>query len=204
VLGALAGGALLLSGCGAARQDAHEPAATYALELVRARFPAKQFIARPTQLELRVRNSGSTTAPDVAVTLDSLNYTENYPELADDKRPIWAIELGPGPVPHPPVESQEVSQLGAGQTAYVNTWALGPLAPGKTRTFRWKLAPVKPGEHTVSYTIAAGLAGKAKAALASGVPVYGHFTVDIAPEPAQTQVDPNTGLIVPGTYPGTP
>jgi hypothetical protein len=195
------GSALLASGCGAARQDAHEPSRTYAMQIVRARFPSKQTIARPTQLELQVRNSGSTTVPNVAVTLNSLNYTENYTELAADKRPIWAIELGPGPVPNPPVQSQEVSQLGAGQTAYVNTWALGPLAPGKTKTFRWKLAPVKTGEYTVDYTVAAGLAGKSRAHLASGAPLQGHFTVDIASAPPLTEVDPNTGKVIASTYP---
>jgi hypothetical protein len=203
-LGALAGSALAAGGCGAARQDAHESARTYALKIVRARFPAKQTIARPTQLELRVRNSGSVTVPEVAVTLDSLNYTEKYAELAADKRPIWAIERGPGPVPHPPVQSQDVSQLGAGQTAYVNTWALGPLAPGKTRTFLWTLAPVRSGQHTVAYTIAAGLGGKARPRLASGAPVQGRFAVDIASAPPAAHVNPSTGLVVPGAYPAAP
>ena len=204
MLGASIGSALLASGCGAARQDAHETAGPYTMKLVRASFPAKQTIARPTKLRLEVRNTGSSTAPNVVVTLNSLNRTENYPELAADKRPIWAIERGPGRIPHPPVQSQEVSQLGAGQTAYVSTWALGSLAAGRTRTFLWTLAHVKSGLHTVEYTIAAGLAGKAKAQLASRGAVHGHFTVDIAAAPAVNQVDPNTGKVVPGEYAATP
>jgi hypothetical protein len=201
VTGVAAASALLVSGCGAARQDAHETAGTFAVQVLHASFPANQTIARPTQLRLRIRNSGTHTLPALAVTLDSLNYTEHYPELADDKRPIWAIERGPGAVPHPPVQSQEVSQLGNGQTAYVNTWALGPLAPGKARTFLWKLVPLKSGEHTVDYTISAGLSGKAKAQIASGAAANGQFKVDIAAAPAITQVDPNTGKVVSGTYP---
>jgi hypothetical protein len=204
-VGAAAGIALLASGCGgAARQDAGEKAASYALQIVRASFPTKQSIARPTQLELQVRNSGSHALPAVAVTLDSLNYAERYPELADDKRPIWAIERGPGAVARPPVNTQDVSQLGDAQTAYVNTWALGSLAPGKTQTFLWHLVPVKSGQFTVSYTVAAGLAGKARARLASGAPAQGRFAVDIAAAPALTQVDPNTGKVVPGAYPAAP
>jgi hypothetical protein len=171
------------------------------MQIVHASFPAKQSIARPTQLELRVRNTGSHTVPNVAVTLDSLEYTSTYPELADDKRPTWAIELGPGPVPHPPVPTQEVSQLGGDQTAYTNTWALGPLAPGKTQTFRWRLVPVKSGRYTVDYTLNAGLAGKAKAQLAAGGAPHGRFTVDIAPAPAINHVNPNTGKVAPGEYP---
>jgi hypothetical protein len=140
----------------------------------------------------------------VAVTIDSLNYTERDPQLADDKRPIWAIERGPGPVAKPAVESQDVSELGDAQTAYVNTWALGPLAPDKTQTFLWRLVPVKSGRFTVSYTIAAGLAGRAKARLASGAPAQGEFKVDIAAAPALTQVDPETGKVVAGAYPALP
>jgi hypothetical protein len=203
--GAAAGIALLASGCGgAARQDAHERAASYAVQVLRASFPTKQSIARPTQLELQVRNSGAHTVPVVAVTIDSLNYAERYPELADDQRPIWAIERGPGAVARPPVNTQDVSQLGDAQTAYVNTWALGPLGPGKTQTFLWHLVPVKSGQFTVSYSIAAGLAGKARATLASGAPAQGRFEVDIAAAPALTQVDPNTGQVVPGSYPAVP
>jgi hypothetical protein len=202
LLGACA--ALAASGCGSSRQDAHEPKGTFAMQVVRARFPANQAIARQTQLELAVRNTGTRTAPDVAVTLDSFYYTENYPELAVSKRPIWVVEAGPGPRPKRPVQSQAVSPPGGGQTAYVNTWALGPLAPGQTQTFLWKVAPVKAGLHTVHYTIAASLAGKAKAALASGGPVQGQLTADVAPAPPKTHVDPSTGRVVAGTFPTIP
>jgi hypothetical protein len=195
---------LLAAGCGAARQDAHETAGAFAVQILHASFPAKQSIARPTKLELQVRNSGSQTMPNVAITLDSLEYTSTYPELADDKRPTWVIERGPGPVPHPPVPTQEVSQLGGAQSAYANTWALGPLAVGKTQTFLWRLVPVRSGRYTVHYTVNAGLAGKAKAQLASGAAPHGQFTVNIAPAPALTHVNPQTGKVAPGAYPATP
>jgi hypothetical protein len=197
--------ALLLSACGgAARQDSHETARTYDMRIVRASFPAKQSIARPTKLELQVRNTGARTVPNVAVTLDSLQYTEKFPELAADKRPIWAIEQGPGAIAKPPVESQEVSQPGGAQTAYLNTWALGPLPSGQTRTFRWQLVPVKAGSHTVRFYVAAGLAGKAKAQLSSGGPVRGQFAVNVAPAPPSTHVDPATGHLARGAEPALP
>jgi hypothetical protein len=195
----------LASGCGGGkRQDAGEPARSFEMKIVRASFPARQYVARPTRLELVVRNVGSRTVPNVAVTLDSLSYIERYPELAANKRPIWAIERGPGVVARPPVESQEVSQPGGGQTAYVNTWALGPLAPGKTQTFSWEVVAVKPGAHTVNYAIAAGLAGKARLARSSGSRLGGHFAVNIAPAPAVTHVDPNTGKVAAGAFPASP
>ena len=205
MVGLVSASALLASACGGGtRQDAHEPAGTYDMKIVRASFPAKQSIARPTRLELQVRNTGSQTVPDVAVTLDSLQYTEHFPELAADKRPVWAIEQGPGAIGRPPVESEEVSQPGGGQTAYVNTWALGPLPSGQTKTFRWQVVPVKPGAHTVHFYVAAGLAGKAKAQRSSGGAVRGEFAVDIAPAPPSTHVDPATGRVAPGAAPASP
>lgn len=202
---ALAACAALAGGCGGGkRQDAGEPARTFEMKIVRASFPARQYVARPTLLELQVRNTGSRTVPNVAVTIDSLSYTENFPELAANKRPVWAIERGPGAIAVPPVETQEVSTPGSGQTAYVNTWALGRLAAGRTQTFRWLLAPVKPGAHTVNYRIAAGLAGKSKVRLIAGTQVAGRFAVYVAPAPPLTHVDPNSGRVVAGAAPATP
>jgi hypothetical protein len=201
----LALSAVLASGCGGGtRQSAGEPTRSFEMKVVRASFPAKQAVARPTKLELQVRNTGSRTVPNVAVTLDSLAYTEKFAELAANKRPIWAVEQGPGAIAKPPVESQEVSPPGGGQTAYVNTWALGPLAPGKTQTFRWLVVPVKPGAHTVTFTVAAGLAGRALARLASGAPVQGRLAVTVAPAPATTHVDPRTGRVLTGAFPAVP
>jgi hypothetical protein len=202
LLGACA--TLVVSGCGGSRQDAHEPKGTFAMQVVSASFPANQAIARQTQLELAVRNTGTHTVPSVAVTLDSFYYTENYPELAANKRPIWVVESGPGPRAKRPVQSQAVSPPGGGQTAYVNTWALGPLAPGQTQRFLWHVAPVKAGVHTVHYLVAAGLAGNAKAALAGGGPVQGQLTANVAAAPPKTHVNPSTGRVVSGTYPAVP
>jgi hypothetical protein len=140
----------------------------------------------------------------VAVTLDSFYYTEHYPELAANKRPVWVVEKGPGAIPARPVESEAVNPPGGGQTAYVNTWALGPLAPGSTQTFLWQVVPVKAGVHTVHFTVAAGLAGKAKARLASGGQVQGGLTANIAPAPPSRHVDPSSGRIAAGAFPIAP
>jgi hypothetical protein len=195
----------LVSGCGGgSEQNAHEAKRTYAMKVLSASFPAKQAVARPAQLVISVRNTPGHVVPDVAVTVDSFNYTATTPELAANKRPIWAIERGPGTSAALPVQSQEVSPPGGGQTAYVNTWALGPLAAGRTQTFIWRVVPVKPGAHTVRYAIAAGLGGHARAALSSGAAVQGQFTVDIAPAPPVTHVDPATGKVVSGALPTVP
>lgn len=204
-LGTAAASALLVAGCGGgSRQDAAEPLSTFAMKVVRASFPATQSIARQTRLQLEVRNSGTRTVPNVAVSVDSFDYASSYPELADDKRPIWVIERGPGAVAEPSVQTENVSVPGGAETAYVNTWALGPLAPGQTRNFTWRVMPVKAGSYTVHYTVSAGLAGKAKAQLASGAPVQGQFAVDITPAPKLTHVNPATGRVEVGPFPAIP
>ncbi len=200
----LTGALLFASGCGGgARQDAHEAKSSYRLDVVHASFPAIQSIARRTALTLAVHNSGLRTAPNVAVTIDSFEYTENFPELASDKRPIWVVEAGPGDIGHA-AQTATVSPAGGGQTATSNVWALGPLAPGATRVFRWLLAPVKAGRRTVKYTVSAGLGGNARAVNASGGPVQGVFGVYVTASPPPTQVNPNTGEVAPGIYPAPP
>ncbi len=203
-LGACA--ALVAGGCGGGtRQDAGEQARSYRLQLSAVSFQRKQSIAKPASLRLSVHNADSRAVPNLAVTLNSFYYTEKYPELAADKRPIWVVEQGPGAVSAPPVQSESVSPPGGGQTAYVNTWALGRLAPGATQTFEWKVVPVKSGAHEVRYEIAAGLAGRAKARpVSGGQPLSGVLSAEIAPAPPARHVDPATGRVVAGQLPLAP
>ncbi len=202
-LGALLAVSALAAGCGGGSPaTAGEPSQTFALEVVRASFPHQQSIAKHERLLISVRNTSNETIPNLVATVDSFNYSSNFPELAANKRPIWVIERGPGQPARPPVETQEVSIPGGGQTAYVNTWALGPLRAHQTETFYWLVVPVKSGAYTVHWLFSAGLAGKAKARLASGGPAGGHFHVVIAPAPPETHVDPKTGQVVPGPYAG--
>lgn len=196
--------AVLVSGCGGTEQGAHESKGTFAMEVIRASFPSKQAMARNARLALVVRNSGTRTIPNVAISLNSLNYTSDYPHLAVDKRPVWIVNSAPGAVPtvvH--VLSEEVYPPGGSETAYVNTWALGPLAPGASKRFVWHVTPVKAGDHTVYYRVAAGLDGKARAQLADGGPVVGKFVASIAPRPPHTHVNPQTGEIAEGSFPAS-
>ncbi len=193
---------VLTSGCGgAARRDAHETKATYSVEVLRARFPARQAIARDTKFALIVRNAGVRTIPNVAVTIDSFYYTSTYPKLSSSKRPVWIVNTGPGVVPKRPVYTNEVNPPGGGETAYVNTWALGALAPHASRRFVWRVTPVKAGVHTVHYAVSAGLDGRALARLAGGGLATGRFVAHVAPAPPATHVNPETGRVVPGPNP---
>jgi hypothetical protein len=198
----LLGVSLLVTGCGGGSVATKgEPSASFSVEVAKASFPAKQSVATPERMELVVHNSSPHPIPNVAITVDSFNYASNYAELADDKRPIWVIEQGPGAIAKPPVQTQEVSNPGGGQTVYLNTWALGRLPAGRSETFSWRVVPVKPGTYTVHYAVSAGLAGNAKARLASGGPASGRFAVTVAGEPRITHVDPKTGKVVAGTFP---
>jgi hypothetical protein len=192
----------LVSGCGESERNAREVARTYPVEVLVAHFPHKQAIAHNTRLTLIVRNAGARTIPNVAVTLDSFYYTSTVAKLSVDKRPVWIVNTGPGAVASaPPVKTEEVNPPGGGETAFVDTWALGALAPHASRAFIWRVTPVKAGVHTVHYTVSAGLDGKALARLAGGGLAHGGLTAAIAPAPPRTHVNPETGAIEPGPNP---
>lgn len=193
--------ALLAAGCGEAARDTSEPKGTYAVEVVRSSFPRKQAVARDTRLELVVRNAGVRTVPNVAVTIDSFYYRSDYPRLAVNKRPVWIVNTGPGAVAKPPVESEEINPPGGGETVFVNTWALGPLAAGRRARFVWHVTPVKSGRHTIHYAVAAGLDGKSVARLPAGGRPAGALVAQVAPLPPRTHVNPETGEIAPGRNP---
>ncbi len=195
--------AAALAGCGGGSQaTAGEPDKSFDVKVVSASFPAAQAVAKPERLQLTVQNTGEAQIPNLAVTVDSFNYTSDFPRLAANKRPVWVIEQGPGSPASPPVETQEVSVPGGAQTSYVNTWAVGALAAHATTTLTWRVVPVKSGSYTVHYVVTAGLAGKAKARLESGGPASGQLAVRIAGSPALTHVNPATGRVVPGPYAG--
>ncbi len=193
--------ALLASGCGEGQRDAHEPKRNFAVQVLRARFPHRQAIAHDTTFELVVRNPGPRTIPNVTATVDSFYYTSDYPLLSARLRPIWIVNDGPGPRANPPVETEQVDREGGATTAFVNTWSLGPLAPGAQRAFVWQVTPVKAGRHTVDYAIAAGVDGRATASLAGGGKAAGTLVAQVAPAPARTHVNPETGQIATGPSP---
>ena len=192
---------LLAVGCGGGSpQDASEPKGNYTVQVTHASFPLQQVPARQTQMVIDVRNTSSRTLPDVTVAVTSFDYLSNYPHLASRRRPIWVVNEGPGQIAKPPVETVQVDPPGGGTTANYDIWALGPLAPGATRSFVWHVSPVKSGVHRLSYRVYAGLNGRAKAELANGAPPVGSFNVDIADKPPTTHVNPVTGRVVAGPY----
>ena len=68
----------------------------------------------------------------------------------------------------------------------MDTWACGPLKPGREKTFVWSVTAVKAGPYDIKWRVGAGLDGKAKAVeQGGGAAPRGSFTgtvSDAAPE----------------------
>jgi hypothetical protein len=171
-----------IAACGGERQDAHEPKGQFPVQIVSTSFPVRQHLAHPETFAVTVRNSGEKRIPDIAVTLAGFTARSGEPGLSDPSRPLWVVDTSPR----------------GGVTAYDDTWALGALAPGATRSFRWKVTPIVAGTHRLSYRVAAGLAGKATAILAGGGVPGGSVDISVDGVPASTHIDPRTGAVQPG------
>jgi len=181
--------------------DAHEPSGNFPVSVDHASFPALQSLGSTTRLVLTVRNTGSQTIPNLAITVNGLSYRNPQPGLADPQRPVFIINNGPGLVSRIPVPGTGVLSEGGYVTAFTNTWASGPLPSGHSVNFTWAVTPILAGRHEVSWTVAAGLNGKAKARTASGSVPTGHFVVFTTMIPPATHVDPTTGQVVSGPAP---
>ena len=188
VTGVAALAASLVAGCGGGkRQDADEPSGTFKVDVVRASFPTHQRLADTAVMRVIVRNAGNETIPNIAVSVTDdakggpgFSTRTEQAGQADPSRARWIVDRGPA----------------GGDTAYVSTWALGPLAAGKTRVFTWRVTATVAGSHTLRYRVAAGLNGKARAESAGGGDPSGTFKVNVSNRPRQATVDPNTGAVV--------
>jgi hypothetical protein len=194
--------ALVPVGCGGGtRQDADEAAGNYEVEVVDASFPGDQQLAKTSTLTIELRNAGDEAIPNIAVTVDGLNYrlTGDDVELADPSRPKFAVNGVPRDIGGFP-DSKDSTPEGC-DTAYVNTWACGRLAPGAEHTFTWTVTAVKAGPYKLDWRVAAGLDGKARAVSPSGgEAVGGTFTGDISDAAPQTRIgaDGKSVVVDPG------
>ena len=184
-----------LSACGGGEsQDANEAEGTFRVDVTDASFPSDQSIAGQEMMRIRVRNPGEEALPNVAVTVETkgkrpgdgpvaFGQSSGDSRLADRNRPVWVLETGPR----------------GGTSAYSNTWSLGRLPAGRSRTFEWKLTPVEPGTYSIAYRVAPGLDGKAR--LAAGSKARGTFDVTISDEPVPARVN-DRGEVERGEEPG--
>lgn len=192
-------GVVGLAACGGGeRQDANEPSGKFKVDVIRSTFPPKQGLAKQSRLILTIKNADTKVIPNVAVTLNGLNYRTTQAGVADPERPRFVINGKPRKIGGF-AESQDDSP-GGGKTAYVDTWALGKLRPGEQRTFEWGVTAVKAGPYRLRYVVAAGLAGKAKAVDAdTGRAPTGVFAGTVSQKAPQTRVADDGHTIIDGT-----
>jgi hypothetical protein len=180
--------ALAAAGCGGGkRQDADEPSGTFKVDVLKASFPSHQRLAQSATMRVIVKNADNRTIPNVAVTVTDdakggpgFSSRTEQPGQADPTRAIWIVDSEPK----------------GGSTAYVSTWALGPLRAGQTRSFVWHVTPTVAGSHVLRYRVSAGLTGKARAEAAGGGDPSGTFKVSVSSKPEAQTVDPATGEVV--------
>ncbi|HET9426170.1 MAG TPA: hypothetical protein VFO55_12455, partial [Gemmatimonadaceae bacterium] len=189
--------ALALAGCGGGeRQDENEPEGDFKVEIVEATFPQEQKLAKRSELVIVVRNADQKDIPNIAVTMNGLDYRKDDPELADQRRPQFVVngkfkEFGNIE------DAQAQTPNGIENPSYVNTWSLGPLKPGESKRFRWDVTAVKAGPYELSYSVAAGLDGKARAIDETGETPQGVFTGTVSDEAPQTKIAADGKTIIP-------
>ena len=190
---------LAVAGCGGGeRQDENEPEGNFPVEVVRASFPDHQKLAKSSNLVVTVRNAGDDTIPNVAVTVNGFDKRKRDPDLADPSRPVFAVNGVQVQIAGFP-EAKDAAPRGC-DTAYVNTWACGPLKPGQQRTFKWTVTAVQAGDYKIDWRVAAGLDGKAEAVAAGGGPApRGEFSGTISDEAPDVRVADDGHTIVSGT-----
>ena len=82
----------------------------------------------------------------------------------------------------------------------MDTWALGKLERRQDKTFKWTVTAVRAGPYRISYAVAAGLNGKAKAGRRERRPAHrASSRGTISDTPPQTRVADDGKTIVSGT-----
>jgi hypothetical protein len=146
---------------------------TVKLELVKAKFPARQKLAEPQTMQLTVRNpteravetvSATVSPGDAARAGSGFNTAADNPNASDPSTPIWIVDEGPT----------------NGVTVDPAVTRLGPVAPGETVTFRWQLMPSRVGSYKVRWLIGGDLQNKVNVVGQDGDPIEGTFPVRIS------------------------
>jgi hypothetical protein len=197
--------ALVASGCGGSsqKQDAKEPSGNFPIRVTEASFPGKQALAKDTTMQIRVENAGQKTVPNISVTIKckaglGSSFSTAIPETdsdnADPQRPQFVVNKIPtaGARQNPPLDPAPLER----SSAFVDTYPLGPLAPGRQATFRWDVTAVKAGKYKLCWRVNAGLHGKAKAVAAGGAPISGEFSGDVSRVAPKATVGPDGHTVI--------
>ena len=150
------------------------------MKLTRVSFPPDQRIAKTTDLMLAVENTGEEDDPaarghdlDDDARLCGREAAGSFNvQTGTSARPVWVPDGFPKP-------GRAAREPGGTEAAQTDTYIFGALPAGRSRTVAWRVTPVRAGDYTLHYAVAAGLAGQAKAVDASGDPAGGELAVTI-------------------------
>jgi hypothetical protein len=196
--------ALVVSGCGGGeQQDAKEPSGNFPVKVVSASFPAKQRLAKESTMEIVVQNTGAKTIPTISVTVKcgaglggSFNTVTADTNAADPQRPQFVVNKIPTATErvNPPLDPAPLER----SSAFVDTYPLGPLGPGRSATFKWDVSAVKAGSYKLCWRVNAGLYGKAKAVASGGSAISGTFAGTISDKAPKASIGPDGHTVVEG------
>jgi hypothetical protein len=195
--------ALAVAGCGGGqKQDVKETKGAFPVKVVSASFPDKQRLAKDSTMEIVVQNAGQKTIPTISVTVKcgsglggSFNTTTADTNAADSERPQFVVNKIPTATErvNPPLDPAPLER----SSAFVDTYPLGPLAAGRSATFRWDVSAVKAGAYRLCWRVNAGLYGKAKAVAAQGSgPIAGEFKGTISRKAPKATIGPDGTTVI--------
>lgn len=185
--------AIAAVGCGGGgkAQDSKEPKGKFPVKVVSATFPSDQRLAKDSTMQIQVENAGRKTIPSISVTVKcagsglggSFSTATEDTEVSDPQRPQFIVNKIPTASEriNPPLDPAPLER----SSAFVDTYPLGPLAPGRKATFRWDVSAVKAGPYRLCWRVNAGLYGKAIAVASGGQAISGEFkgkVSDVAPK----------------------
>ena len=159
--------------CGQEKQDANEPSGTYKVDVISAAFPGRQRLGETSHLRITVKNQDNKEVPNLAISVEGFSQRVDDTTLATPVRNIWLVN-------RPPFNSE---------SSFTDTWTLGKVPSGATRTADWTVTAVRAGTYSLRYRVSAGTDGKAKAQLPDGTPPRGSFIARITRSPRNTQVN---------------
>ena len=172
------------------------------MKVVSASFPAKQSLAKDSTMEIVVQNAGQKTIPTISVTVKcgtglggGFNTTIDDPNAADPQRPQFVVNKLPTATErvNPPLDPAPLER----SSAFVDTYPLGPLAAGRSATFRWDVSAVKAGPYRLCWRVNAGLYGKSKAVAADGgSPISGEFKGEVSRKAPKSAIGPDGKTVI--------
>ena len=174
------------------------------MKLVSATFPQNQSLAKDSTMEIVVQNAGQKMIPTISVTVKcgpglggSFSTAASDTDAADPQRPQFVVNKIPTATErvNPPLDPAPLER----SSAFVDTYPLGPLAAGRSATFRWDVSAVKAGPYKLCWRVNAGLYGKAKAVpVSSSAPISGEFKGTISRKAPQAKIGPDGTTVIEG------